>query len=628
MTEKRVIRKLRAILSADAVGYSRLMQKDEAWTIQAVENSKRIIGALVNQFNGRVVDAPGDNLLAEFASVVDAVECGIEIQKKLKASNAERQDGQELYFRIGVNLGDVVQQNDRIYGNGVNIAARIEGLSEPGGICISRAAYDHVKNKVAAEYEYLGERQVKNIAEPVRVYRVLLKPKTAGDVSGGNLSTPVRLRQISIIASVALLVLAGLAIGIVYFRSGATPGSMAPNQEKSVALSEKPSIAVLPFKNLSGDPEQAYFSDGITNDIITDLSKFRELFVIAGNTVFAYKDQPVSVKDIRRDLGVQYVLEGSVQKIGVRLRINSQLIDAGKGHHLWAERYDKAFTDLFELQNEIVQTIVSKLAIQIEETERKRVMHRDTVNLKAYDALLRGQEYVYKNTRNANREGRLMFQRAIEMDPRYSAAYAELAWTHINDFLYGWSVFPNKSLQQAHDLATHALNIDGANARAHSALGYVYVRRTQYDLALSELQQALELNPNDSQSQYVLGSVMLYSGRKDEAIHWKKKALQLNPKGWPAIYMTLAQAYYLKNSYDEAIALLEKGIAKQPDFVGNYIVLTAAYAQVGLTPEAKRAAEKVLELHPFFETKSYGTIFRYTEDKQKLIDGLRKAGLK
>jgi adenylate cyclase len=294
---------------------------------------------------------------------------------------------------------------------------------------------------------------------------------------------------------------------------------------------------------------------------------------------------------------------------------------------LWAERYDKAFKDLFELQNEIVRTIVSKLAIQIEETERRRVMRRNTANLKAYDVLLRGQEYVYKSTRTDNREARHLFQRALEIDPRYSAACAELAWTHINDFLYGWSVFPNKSLQQAHDLAAKALSFDDGNARAHTALGYIYVRRTKYELALSELQRALELNPNDSQSQYVLGSVMLYSGRMDEAIHWKEKALHLNPKGWPAIYMTLAQAYYLSDRFDDAIALLEKGIAKQPEFVGNYIVLAAAYAQVGLLPEAKRAAEKVLALHPFFETRSYGTIFRHEEDKQKLIDGLRKAGL-
>jgi adenylate cyclase len=628
MAEKRVIRKLRAILSADAVGYSRLMQKDEAWTIQAIETSKQIIGALINQFNGRVVDAPGDNLLAEFASVVDAVECGIEIQRKLKSGKSERQDSHQLCFRIGINLGDVVQQNDRIYGNGVNIAARIEGLAEPGGICISRAAYDHVKNKVVAGYEDLGERQVKNIAEPVRVYRVLLNPELPGEVNGEKPKPPARRRRMAIMVSIVLMASVGLAIGVVFLKSGSSPDSVTPGHDKRIALSEKPSIAVLPFKNLSGDPEQTYFSDGITNDIITDLSKFRKLSVIASNTVFTYKDQPVSVKDVSRDLGVQYVLEGSVQKIGVRLRINSQLIDAAKGQHLWAERYDKAFKDLFELQNEIVQTIVSKLAIQIEETERRRVMRRNTTNLKAYDVLLRGQEYVYKSTRHANREARHLFQRALEIDPRYSAAYAELAWTHINDFLYGWSVFPNKSLQEAHDLAANALSLDDGNARAHAALGYIYVRRTQYELALSELQQALELNPNDSQSQYVLGSVMLYSGRMDEAIRWKEKALHLNPKGWAAIYMTLAQAYYLKDRFDDAIALLEKGIAKQPEFVGNYIVLAAACAQVGMMPKAKRAAEKVLTLHPFFETRFYGTIFRNEEDKQKLIDGLRKAGLK
>jgi adenylate cyclase len=395
----------------------------------------------------------------------------------------------------------------------------------------------------------------------------------------------------------------------------------------SVSLNEKPSIAVLPFKNLSVDPEQEYFSDGITNDIITDLSKFSELLVIASNTVFTYKDKPVKVKDVSRDLGVRYVLEGSVQKKGNNVRINSQLIDAATGHHLWAERYDRDLKDLFKLQNEIVQTIVAKMAIQIDETERARVMRKDTENLSAYDYLLRGWEHFYQNTREGNKDARLMFKQAIEIDPRYSSAYAALAWSHLNDFYYGWTMFPDKSLQQVHDLAKTALNMEESNALAHSALGAIYLRWRQYDLAMSELHRAIELNPNDTQSQRQLGSVMLYSGRKDEAIYWLESALRLNPQLSLDAFMLLGQAYYLSGRYEDTITILKKGLAKKPDFVGHHIMLAAANAQAKHIEEAKRSATNVLRLHPFFKTDSYGTVFRNPEDRAKIVKGLQKAGL-
>jgi adenylate cyclase len=320
-------------------------------------------------------------------------------------------------------------------------------------------------------------------------------------------------------------------------------------------------------------------------------------------------------------------LEGSVQKTGGKVRINSQLIDATTGHHLWAERYDKDLKDLFKLQNELVQTIVSKLAIQISETERRRVMRKDTGNLQAYDYLLRGGEYIYQSTREDNKNARLMFQRAIEIDPRYSSAYAALAWTHLNDFHYGWTIFPDKSLQRAHDLAKKALSLEESNAIAHSALGTIYLRRTQYDLAISELQRAIELNPNHTGSQSMLGSVMLYSGRKDEAIYWIESALRLNPFFFKGTFMTLGQAYYLNERYEDAITILKKGLAKKPDYVGHYIMLAAAYAQAGFTEEAKRSAAKVLRLHPFFEIDSYGTVFHNPKDRAKIVDGLQKAGL-
>jgi len=627
MTIQGFRRKLIAILSADVKGYSRLMGEDDEATVRTLTAYREVISVVIQKHRGRVVDSPGDNILAEFASVVDAVRSAVEMQEELRIRNAELSEDRKMEFRIGINLGDVIHEEEQIYGDGVNVAARIEGLADAGDICISRDVYVQVKKKLSLGYEYWGEHSVKNIDEPVQVYRVLLEPEVVGKVIDEKKERPRRWRWVAVAAVILILVVAVAAIWNFHLRSSFSPEKGAFLETKVTSLTEKPSIAVLPFKNLGGDPEQEYFSDGITNDIITDLSKFRELSVIASNTVFTYKGNPVKVKDVSRDLGVRYVLEGSVQKIGGRLRINSQLIDANTGHHLWAERYDKDLRDLFKLQNEIVQTIVSKMAIQIEETERARVMRKSTDNLRAYDYLLRGQEHYYQHTRNGSKESRIMFQKAIEIDPRYSSAYAALAWAHLDDFFYGWTMFPEKSLQRAHDIAKKALSFEESNALAHSALGSIYLRRTQYDLAMSELQRAIELNPNDAQSQTMLGSVMLYSGRKDEAIYWKESAMRLNPRRDRGLFMTLAQAYYLNGRHEDAIIVLKKGVADQPDFVGNYIMLAAAYAQVGLTEEAKRSAATVLQLHPFFETGSYGTVFRNPEDRTKIIDGLRKAGL-
>jgi len=628
MTTQSFKRKLTAILSADVKGYSRLMGEDEDATVHTLKTYRELIGNLIHKYHGRVVDSPGDNILSEFASVVDALRGAVAIQEELKAKNTELSENRRMEFRIGINLGDVIEDEGRIYGDGVNIAARIEGLSQSGGICISRTAYDHVKNKLSLGYEYIGEHAVKNIADPVKVYRVLMEPEAAGKLIGEKRTRPIR-RRWAIVASV-ILVLGFVAVAIwnFYLRSALFPEKGSSVKKASISETEKPSIAVLPFKNLSGNPEQEYFSDGITNDIITDLSKFSELSVIASNTVFTYKNKSVKVKDVSRDLGVRYVLEGSVQKVADKVRINAQLIDASTNHHLWAERYDRDLIDLFKLQDELVQTIVTKMAIRIDETERARTMRKDTDNLQAYDYLLRGWEYFYQNTREGNKDARLMFQRAIEIDSRYSSAYAALAWSYLNDFYYGWTMFPDKSLQRTHDLAKKALSMEESNALAHSALGSIYLRRRQYDLAMSELQRAIELNPNDTHSQRQLGSVMLYSGRMDEAIYWIESALRLNPNLSLGAFMLLGQAYYLSGRYEDAITILKKGLAKNQDFMGHDIMLAAAYAQAGYTEEAKRSAAKVLRLDPFFELDSYGTVFRNSEDRAQIVQGLRKAGLK
>jgi adenylate cyclase len=557
------------------------------------------------------------------------VRCAVEIQEELKTRKAELPENRRMEFRIGVNLGDVIEDGGRIYGDGVNIAARVEGLAEGGGICISGMAYDHVKNKLAVGYESLGEHTVKNITEPVRVYRVLMEPEAAGKVIGEKRVRPRRWQKAAL-AVLAILVLGAGAVAVwnFYLRSFPPPVDVGSEQTVALELPDKPSIAVLPFNNLSGDPEQEYFSDGITNDIITDLSKFRELFVIASNSVFTYKGKPVKVKDVARELGVRYVLEGSVQRASEKVRVNAQLIDATTGHHLWAERYDRDLKDLFAMQDEIVQTIVVTLAVKLTRLEQERAFAKPTTNLEAYDYVLRGWEYQSRTTRSANSEARQIFQRAIELDPRYASAYVGLGKTHRDAYLHGWTEFPGQALEQAHDLAQKALNLDESNAAAHALLGEVYVSWGQYDLAIRELERAIELNPNDWKNHVDRGRVMLWSSRPDEAIHSLETALRFNPNMNASGLVPLGLAYYLKEQYDDSIRTLERGVGRQPDHPWSHIVLAAAYAQSGRSEDAALEVKTVLRLHPFFEVDSFGTAFRNPADRASIAEGLRKAGLK
>jgi adenylate cyclase len=574
------------------------------------------------------VDSPGDNVLAEHASVVDAVESAVEIQKELKVKNAEFPENRRMEFRIGINLGDVVEEGERIYGDGVNIAARIEGLAEGGGVCISGTAYDQIGKKLPLGYQFLGEQTVKNIEKPIRVYRVLMEPEVAGMMIGEE-KAKLKRWQLAAVAA-AILVMGTLAVGLwsFYLRPSPPPVEVSSVEKMADSLLDKPSIAVLPFKNLSGNPEQEYFSDGITNDIITDLSKFRELFVIASNSVFTYKGKPVKAQEVSRKLGVRYVLEGSVQKASERVRVNAQLIDATTGHHLWAERYDRDLKDLFVVQDEIVQMIVGTLAVKLTRLEQDRAFAKPTSNLEAYDYVLRGWEYQSRYTPSANFEARQMFQRAIELDPRYASAYVGLGKTNRDAYLHGWTEFPGQALEQAHDLAQKALSLDESNAAAHALLGDVYSRWGQYDLAIRELEWAIELNPNDWKSYVDRGRVILWSSRPDEAIQSLETASRFNPNMNATLLVPLGLAYYLKGRYDESIRTAERGVGQERDHVWSHMVLAAAYAQSGRSEDAARAAATVLRLHPFFEVDSFGNTFRNPADRASIAEGLHKAGLK
>jgi adenylate cyclase len=617
-------RKLTAILSADVVGYSRLMDDNEEATVRTLNAYRDSMKALIQQHRGRVVDTTGDNLLAEFTSVVDALNCSVKIQLELTERNTELSSERRMAFRIGVNVGDVIEEKDRIYGDGVNIAARVEALAEAGGICITGRAYDQVKNKLEFGYQHLGEHSVKNIPEPVRVYKVLMEPEAAGKVLGEKRKTR---RWLTLSAAIVLVIgIGGLAGWYLYLKQykRIDPASL---DRMAYTLPDKPSIAVLPFNNLSDDPEQEYFSDGITNDLIAALSRFGDLLVIASNTVFTYKGKAVNVKEVGHELGVRYVLEGSVQKAGDKVRINAQLIEATSGHHLWAEHYNRDLKDLFALQDEIVQILVAQLAVKISTTEQARAMRKDTANLEAYDYLQRGREYYRRITRSANRKARQLFENALELDPNYASAYVGLGWTYFQRVSYGWTEFADQSLQHALDLAHKALSLDESNASAHRLAGHVYTFRAQYNLAINEIQQAININPNDADSYRNIGWVLLWSGKIDEAIRNLEKSLRLDSSSVGNPLLHLGMAYYLKGRYQDAQSALERGVIQQPNFVGYHIALAATFAQLGRHADAKRSAEKVLQLNPFFEVENWGTAFRNQPDRAKIIEGLRKAGL-
>jgi adenylate cyclase len=629
VTEERAKRKLSAILSADVKGYSRLMGEDELETVRTLEAYRVVITEVTENYRGRVVDSPGDNVLAEFASIVDAVESAVEIQRQLKARNAELNENRRMEFRIGINLGDVIEEGFRIYGDGVNIAARVEGLAEGGGICISGTAYDQVKNKLDLDYEYLGEHSVKNIVEPVRVYRFTMEPKPVETATSEERPRPTTWRWATVGGLLAIIVVAGtFLIWNFYFRSASSQKKSASVAITAIPLSGRASIAVLPFKNLSKDPEQEYFSEGITNDIITDLSKFRELLVIASNTVFTYKGKSVNVKKVSQDLGVRYVLEGSIHKLGNKLRINAQLIDGATGHHLWAERFDRHSEALFEVQDEIVQTIVTILSIKVDEAERARAMRKDTDNLEAYDYALRGKELLLSGGRSETIKAKEMFRRAIELDSRYASAYVGLGWAYYVEAVAGGTEFPLKAMEKALSLGQQAMDIVEADADVHALLGSVNLRLENYDLAINQLNRAIELNPNHALSHLRLGTIMLYVGRADESIQLLEAGIRYNPYTVPDDYGRLALAYYIKGNYDDAIKILQKDLVRSPKNPFHHIILAAAYAQESMMEEATRSAEAVMNLFPFFEVDSAFTLFRNQEDRNKIIEGLRKAGFK
>jgi adenylate cyclase len=595
MATHEVKRKLAAILSADVKGYSRLMSEDEVGTIQILNVYKEIIAGLIQHHHGRVVDAPGDNVLAEFGSVVDAVECAVEIQKELKTRNADLPENRRMEFRIGVNLGDVIEDGEQILGDGVNIAARLERLSEAGGVCVSGTAFDQVENKLRLGYEYLGEQTVKNITKPVRVYRVLTETE--------------------VVAQRSL--------------------EVASEEKMAFPLPDLPSIAVLPFENMSGDPKQEFFSDGITETVITALSKVPRLFVISRQSTFFYKGKSVKIKQVSEELGVQYVLEGSVQRSADRIRVNAQLIDALTGHHIWAERYDRDLTDLFALQDEITMRILTAVRVKLTDGEISSAYSKYFSGKQGFDCSLKLMEaanYAGRITIEDNNVARRLIEEAISMCPENPVGYAQLGGVYVNDFWLDRTKSRQETLEKAHELAKKALAMDDSLPGAHISLSFIYILEREYDKAIAEAERAVALDPSGSEAYSQYASTLLFACRPEEAIPMFQKAIRLNPNASTYTFVFLGHAFRNAGRFEEAVLAYKKGIQRAPNFIVAHVGLGTTYSLMGREKEARAEAEEVLRINPNFSLDHFARTglksYKDQSEIDKIVNAMRKAGLK
>jgi TolB-like protein/class 3 adenylate cyclase/Flp pilus assembly protein TadD len=574
-------RRLAAILAADVAGYSRLMAADEEGTLDRLRKLRAgVIEPNLVQFNGHIVGSAGDSLLIEFASAVDAVQCAVELQEMLSVENAGFADSRCMAFRMGINLGDVLAEDGTIHGDGVNVASRLEKLAEPGTVCIARTVYDQVKAKLEYGYTNLGEHQVHNIAEPVHAYRV--KPFKGDDLS-----------------------------------------RRTPCKELSPSRPEKPSIAVLPFENMSGDPEQRYFSDGLTEDIITELSRFRSWFVIARNSSFQYRDKAVDIRKIAKELGVQYVVEGSVRRLGNRIRITAQLIDAKTGNHLWSERYDRSLEALFELQDEVTRTIVSTLTGRMEHQEIIGSIRRRTSSFAAYDKLLRGIDQVRSYDGDANRAARALFEEAIALDSQFALAHAYISLALLLE--HGFENAPATIKDRAVDLALSSVRLDPSESRCHQHLANAYLLRGDFDLALVHFQRMLALNPNDANGICYMGYALSLVGRAQEGVEMIRQAMRLNPFHPDWYWGDLAIVLYDLRRYEDALQAGKHLAHRQKHWI--HARMAAAYAQLGHNAEARAQANQVLLLKPEFQISKETLGYRDPDDAEHVLEGMRQAGL-
>jgi len=634
MEQKGFHRKLTAILSADVASYSRLMQDDEAATVKTLEAYKKIISDLVKLHRGRVVDSPGDNLLAEFASVVDAVQCAVATQKELQARNTELPEHRKMQFRIGVNLGDVIEEEFRIYGDGVNIAARLESLADPGGICVSKTAFDQIETKLPFGYEFLGEQTVKNIAKPVGAYRVVLEPRVTRG-KGARRASQILWRRIAVygLAGVVAVVI-GTALWQLFLTPSAPPSpppvEKADPKQMALTLPENPSIAVLPFVNLSEDSKHQLLCDGITENIINALAKVPQLFVIARNSTFTYKGKTVAAKQVSEELGVRYVLEGSVQRSGERVRITVQMVDALTGNHLFAERYDGEAADLFALQDDITMKVIGAVRVKLEGlgtsmwTKYYRGSQGLDCFLKFQDAIGRLQRMTVADTNYA----RQIAEEGLVTCQEGPAFYRLSAIVHLTDHMLGSSKDPQESISKAEEFLLKALAIDDKNADTLGNLSQVHTRKKEYDKAIASAERAVTLDPGSSWALYRYAIALNFANRPEQAIPLFEKAIRLNPLGPSAFYFDFGIALRDTGKVDEAVATFKKSVERAPNWFWPHAHLAVTYSMLGMDTEARAEAAEVLRINPRFSIEWAAKNTAYDQARMvKVFDAMRKAGL-
>jgi TolB-like protein/class 3 adenylate cyclase/Flp pilus assembly protein TadD len=617
-------------LHADVVAYSRLMGEDEAGTHQALGRLRRAIDPLIVAQGGRIVGTAGDSLLADFSSVVDALNCALEMQRAARAVNDPFPLERRLELRIGVNLGDVIVDGADIFGDGVNIAARLQALAKPGTVCISQTVYEHVRNKVNLHYRPLGSHRVKNIAEPVRAYAV----DVAATAPRG------RRRRWPLIAGAgsAAIVAAVFSVWALHAdlaRHLFGPGSVAKPVEvatlaSAARLETRPSVAVLPFKNLSGESAHDFFSDGITEDVIAALARFSNLLVISKSSSFLYRNSNVAPAEIGRLLNARYLLDGSVRRVGDRVRVGVQLTAATTGQVVWSETYKAEIDGIFAVQETIAKSVVGAAAVELTRFERERVRAKPTSNLAAYEYVLRGRGFLSHDTRESNDEAGELFQRAIDLDPNYADAYAALGSSYYEAVISGWSEFRTQDIERAEALAQKALALDPATTRAYQVLSSINLFRKRYDLALAQIDRALEFNPSDADNYATRGGILMWAGRAAEAVPWLEGALRFD-KANSVTATRLCMAYYFVHRYSEAVDACDRGLSHDPGRNTQMLthpVLAAIYAALNRQEDAKRERAIVARLWPLLDARTFASQFGTEEAQNHMLEGLKQAGFR
>jgi adenylate cyclase len=624
-------RKLAAILCADVHGYSRLMGEDEEGTLRTLSAYRNIMDSLIERHQGRFVNSAGDSVLAEFASVVEAVSCAVSIQTALRDENAELPLERRMQFRIGVNLGDVMIEGEQIYGDGVNVAARLESLADPGGLCISGTVYEQVRDKLVLSYEDRGEQAVKNITRPVRVWRVLLNGATLPPRKTRQIPRRYWRSSVLSLTGLAIVVATIVIIQHLSLKPPRTSASIPPHTNPALPLPSIPSIAVLPFTNLSGDPQQEYFSDGISNQLIEDLSRLPGLFVIARNSSFAYKGKTVNEHEIGMELGVKYLLEGSVLKTANRVRIGVDLADAATGEVMWTQRFDRYQTDIFAVQDEIVNKVVTTVGLlfQLEglNVPRNLESFRPTDSLEAYDDFLRGLAYFVRQTKGDFETARRWFGEAVKLDPRFAQAYALTAMTYLLSVWNQWSENPQVDLERATELAHKALALEDSNSDAFYVLSLADLVLGRPEQAVTDGERAITLNPNSAEGYQALSGALCNELRSAECLKAAETSIRLNPAGEDLYGVMLGIAYDEMGSYRDAVAVLERTVAAYPNNQTARLALAMAYVELGRDRDAHLQAAEIMRLSPHFSVAATPQ-FKDDHYTEQVRSDWRRAGLK